>query len=84
MDQSVESAILGGLGGGTLASRSENGELTVIAALLGALAGAIAGSQVRKVKAVYRVVPVYPSGWALQDVTPTAPEEDRPQVARSW
>jgi hypothetical protein len=50
VDQMVESAIVGGLGGGTLASGSESGELMLFAALFGALAGALAGSQVRRVK----------------------------------
>lgn len=83
VDQMVESAIIGGLGGGTLASGSESGELTLFAALFGALAGAIAGSQLRKVKAVYKVVPVYPAGWTLQEVTPPARATARPQVAPS-
>ena len=83
VDQMVESAIVGGLGGGTLASGSENGELMLFAALIGALAGAIAGSQVRKVKTVYEVVPVYPAGWTLQEVTPLARATVRSQVASS-
>jgi hypothetical protein len=83
VDQIVETAIVGGLGGGTLASGSENGELMLFAALVGALAGAIAGSRLRNVKAVYEVVPVYPAGWTLQKVTPPARATAMPQVAPS-
>lgn len=83
VDQMVESAIVGGLGGGTLASGFESGELMLFAALFGALAGALAGSQVRRVKAVYVVVPVHPAGWTLQEVTPPARATARPQVAPS-
>jgi hypothetical protein len=53
------------------------------ATLFGALAGAIAGSQIRKVKAVYEVVPVYPAGWTLQEVASPARAAARPQVAPS-
>jgi hypothetical protein len=81
VDQMVESAIVGGLGGGTLASGSENRELMLFAVLTGALAGAIAGSQLRKVKAVYEVVPVYPAGWTLREVTPPARAMVRPEIA---
>jgi hypothetical protein len=66
-----------------LASGSENGELMLFAALVGALAGAIAGSRLRNVKAVYEVVPVYPAGWTLQKVTPPARATAMPQVAPS-
>jgi len=83
VDQMVESAIIGGLGGGTLTSGSKNSELMFFATLFGALAGAIAGSQIRKVKAVYEVVPVYPAGWTLQEVAPPARAAARPQVAPS-
>lgn len=53
----------------------------LFAVLTGALAGAIAGSQLRKVKAVYEVVRVYPAGWTLQEVTPPARATVRPRIA---
>lgn len=69
-DRTVETAVAGALGGGGLGLASNNLEVTVVAGLAGMIAGAIVGSQLRKVENVYRVQWVYPSGWQFTDVPP--------------
>jgi hypothetical protein len=67
-DATVEGLVLGALGGfGTAGSVSENPEVLAIAAIVAALAGGFAGSQVKRVKVLY-AVRWTPTGWQLTEV----------------
>lgn len=72
-DATVSGALLGALGGyGTAGSASENAEVVTLAAIVGALAGGFAGSQVKRVKVLY-AVRWTPSGWQLTEVQQPQP-----------
>ncbi len=72
-DQIVEGTVAGILSGGVVASPSENAEVMLLAAVIGGLAGAFAGSHVKKLKVTYEVVPAYPSGWTLKEIPAVSP-----------
>jgi hypothetical protein len=68
----LEGALVGGAGGGALGAATKDPWVMAAAALLGALAGAAAGSLVRTVKARFDAQLLHPFGGGWR-ITPQAP-----------
>jgi hypothetical protein len=65
VSDTVEGVILGGTGSGVVGATSENGWVALVASVLGAFAGGLIGSKVKRVEAVYQVRPNYQGGWTF-------------------
>ena len=70
----VELSILGCLGGGAVGSATRDPGATVIAAVVGGFAGAIAGAYVHKVAAAYQAQrhPLLTEAWQLTPIAPSS------------
>jgi hypothetical protein len=69
-DRAIEMAVGGGVGGFGVGSTTENGELAVLGAFAGWIAGLFVGANMKKVEVLYRVQ-LTNTGWHL---TPVAPQ----------
>jgi putative transcriptional regulator len=76
----VETALVGGAGGGAIGSSSKDAGVTVAAALVGAAIGAAVGSQLERVAAMYMVAKPYPMGpWQLTPIPLRRPGDGQPE-----
>jgi hypothetical protein len=68
VDEAVDRAILGLLGGGVLGGATENGVVAAAGALTGAIVGWITGAEVQKLKAEFQARRDYEGNWSLHQI----------------
>jgi hypothetical protein len=76
----VETALVGGAGGGLVGSASKDAAATIAGALIGLAVGAMVGSQIERVTAAYVVARPHPMGpWYLTPIPIREPNTGSPE-----